>query len=140
MNFVNIGDLDGNINDIILAKIAVENELIELGEIEKPLSIGAFFQKFSLLESIFSIRNKNEDDDLPIPFLIYKTKKNSFVFFSMDINENTENNIKTFKTALANINYDLGNLRKVDLFKMYESGKYLPDSNYFLLKQQLYIV
>jgi hypothetical protein len=91
MNFVNIGDLDGNINDIILAKIAIENELIELGEIEKPLSIGMFFQKFSLLESIFSIRDKNEDDDLPIPFLIYKTKKNSFVFFSMDINENTEN-------------------------------------------------
>lgn len=140
MNFVNIGDLDGNINDIILAKISVENELIELGEIEKPLSIGTFFQKFSLLENIFSIRDKNEDVDLPIPFLIYKTKKNSFVFFSMNINENTENNINTFKTALENINYDLGNLRKVDLFKMYESGKYLPDSNYFLLKQQLYIV
>lgn len=139
MKFINIGNFLNDSDDIILAKIAIEKELIELGIIDKKFNLVEFINWLDFTQNVYVINDKINTRYITIPFSIYKSKNildNEFIFFMIDDSHSGANE---FIQSIENIKFDINNLKQVDTFKMYENGNYEPDSNYFIIKHKLYI-
>lgn len=138
MKYINVNNFMDDLDEIVLAKIEIEKELIENETIEKKFNINEFIQWINFSKSIFM---KNDGEiDINIPFSIYKSSNELYIFYVLY--ENNEDNIKAldiFKNKLNDINFNINKLNKVNMNELFENGLYKPASNYFIINGQMYI-
>ena len=128
--FCNINKINENVEDFVIAKNKIENDLIEEEKIEKKMTISEFLNYVNLQNSIFAI---NEKTLIVIPFQITQLEnKDIVIIYSSSTNEEYENQ---FKEKLYEINYNLENLNKIDELQMLEN----IFERYFIINNKFYI-
>lgn len=95
-----------DIEAVVLAKYHIENELIEQGKITEKMSLGDFIGKFIKMTDNIAVYNMTTTTDV-VPFFIYNTANNKFIFFA-EKNDFSEQTI----TKLKKINFDISKLKK----------------------------
>jgi hypothetical protein len=133
MNFINISDFNKNLDDIVLAKISIENELINNQQITEKFSISDFINWLNFSKSIF-MKNVN-DIDVNIPFSIYTTSSNKHYVFYISQDDKYIDDLKNY---LIQIDFNLHNLKNVNQYDLYINSKYKPDGDYFIINSLLY--
>lgn len=137
MKFINVNNFMDDLDEIVLAKIEIEKELIENETIEKKFNINEFIQWIDFTKTIFM---KNEGEyEINIPFAIHRMKSDTYIFYVLyDNNELTNKAFETFKDSLEQIKYDLSKLKEVNMIKLYENGTYKPNNNFFIMNTKMY--
>lgn len=137
MKYINVNNFMDDLDEIVLAKIEIEKELIENGIIEKKFNINEFIQWIDFTKTIF-MKNKGEYE-INIPFAIHKMKSDTYIFYVLyDNNELNTKAFETFKDTLKLIKYDLSNLTPVNMIELFENEKYKPAEDFFIMNAKMY--
>ena len=94
-----------DIEELVIAKYFIEQELLKKKEIEHKYTLQEFVQKFIKLNENIAIYDIRGNVDV-VPFFIYTDNNDIYLFFSEN-NEHVENTINFLK----NINYNLKSLK-----------------------------
>jgi len=131
--YTNINSFNEEIEDFVIAKNKIESHLIENGQIEKKMSIKEFFDYIDLSNSIFMF---NDKDNNVIAFNIYPTEQKDeyVVVFSSSLTNNKL--IDEFKLSLANIKYNLSNLKHYTQLDLLNG--ILSDKRCFIINNEFY--
>ena len=97
-----------DIEDLILAKIDIDNWLIDSGQIESKMTLETYMTKYAITDMIYLDHGKN------IPFnLIKLDEEHIYLFFTTEVNE------KLVK-IIQECNYDISSLNEISIEKIIE--------------------
>lgn len=141
---VNISNIEDFPEDFILAKIEIEKDLSKKENSNIKFRISEFIEYLNFSHTIFmrEIVINNISKTLTIPFSIYKLTNNDifiFYIFTDVISDDIKNeSVTILKNTCERINYNIKNLRLVNMLSLYEQQKYKPDTDYFIIDSQIY--
>jgi hypothetical protein len=130
MDFINLYNLTDFPEDLILAKVKIEKELLENNVINDRFKINEFINWLDFSKNIYV------EDNNTIPFSIRNGKDFNYMFFIPS--SNNEKHINKMMSILKSINYDMTNLKKVSMGDLYMKGIDFPENEYFIINSQIY--
>lgn len=111
MKFISINNLGEYPEDFLFAKIDVERYLIEEKIIEKRMRLDEFLFYLNIQDNIYMFNDCN------ISFSVQKGEKDSYVFYSMLDEDNTEV-FEKFQHRLEIIKYSVKNMNKISNYDL----------------------
>jgi hypothetical protein len=136
MKRIDINNLSNNYEEFVLAKIDIENYLLETNKIEEKIKLVDFL-KYLDISTTFVFENK-----IFISFAYYKTKENEYLIYANN-SKNEELSDKLLTYIEETIKYvKFGNLldalEPLNLYELLITLKQYPDNGYFIINNETY--
>ena len=128
----NINKINEDVETFVIVKSKIESWKIEEGLIKEKNTIQEYIASLGLEKNIFM---SNDQDNLTIPFNIFKTGYGEFcIVYCYDKNDD---NYTKFLDRIEKIKYDLTKLTKINQIDVIQGS--LGDNSYFIINQEFYL-
>lgn len=123
MEYVDISDIE----QLIMAKVTIENKLKEANEDYENLKLEEFVMKYAALPNVIV------DNGEILPFSIVDVEGEKYLMYSSE----TDKSLDKIKSHLKNIDYDLSKLKELSYREMVMK---LDDLNsYYMIGSKFYV-
>lgn len=130
MKEICLNDLGTFPEEFILAKIDIENLLLEDNEIENKMDLESFISYLQIQNNVYINGNQT------VAFKYIKGKTSDYLFYSFTNEKTKEEAISKLKDKLVSIKYDFNNLTKLNMSDF--SNFDFENIDMFLINQQFY--
>jgi len=131
--FTDISKINEDVESFVIAKHKIDNDMIESSKISKKMTIEEFINWFAKqVKMVFCINGR------VVPFLAYHTSSNCVVvILSTQDTKHSQSDASSLMEMLANIEYDISNIKKMPTEDMLSSDDELD--KYILVGNDVYV-